>query len=103
MGVLEIGGLRGFAMANLETTTALTRRGLLRRGSLLAGGSLVAGGMMIAGPAAAKVSQKGVSYQPTPKGAARCDKCKFWQPPAACKVVDGVISPAGWCTLYATK
>ena len=31
------------------------------------------------------------------------DEMKFWQPPAACKVVEGVISPAGWCTLYAAK
>lgn len=81
----------------------LSRRRLLERGALFVGGSVVAGGALIAAPASAKISQKGVSYQPTPKGAARCDKCKFWKSPAACTQVDGVISPAGWCTLYATK
>ena len=81
----------------------ISRRGLLRRGAFFAGGAVVAGGILVAAPASAKVSQKGVSYQATPKGAARCDNCKFWKPPAACTLVDGVISPAGWCTLYAKK
>jgi hypothetical protein len=84
-------------------TTMISRRGLLREAASLAGGAVVAGGILIAAPASAKVSKKGVSYQDTPKGALRCDKCKFWQPPAACKVVEGTISPAGWCTLYAPK
>ena len=81
----------------------ISRRGVLGHGAFLAGGAAVAGGILVATSATAKISQKGVSYQATPKGAARCDKCKFWKPPAACTLVDGVISPAGWCTLYATK
>ncbi len=81
----------------------MSRRGVLSHGALLAGGATVAGGVLVAASASAKISQKGVSYQVTPKGAARCDKCKFWKPPATCTLVDGVISPAGWCTLYATK
>jgi hypothetical protein len=81
----------------------VSRRRVLRDGAFFAGGAVFAGGVFLAAPASAKVSQKGVSYQATPKGAARCDNCKFWQPPAACKVVEGVISPAGWCTLYAVK
>jgi hypothetical protein len=82
---------------------SLSRRRLLRDGALVVGGATLIGGTMIALPASAKMAQKGVSYQETPKGAARCDNCKFWQPTAACKVVDGVISPSGWCTLYAAK
>jgi len=81
----------------------ISRRGLLRHGALFAGGAVVAGGILVAAPASAKISQKGVSYQGAPKGADRCDKCKLWQAPAACKSVDGVISPAGWCTLYTPK
>ena len=90
-------------MTHPQPKHPLSRRRLLGDGAFLAGGVIVAGGILIAAPAAAKISQKGVSYQATPKGAARCDKCKFWQPSAACKVVDGVINAAGWCTLYATK
>ncbi len=50
-----------------------------------------------------KLSQQATSYQPTPKGKLRCDNCTKWQPPNACSVVSGVISPAGWCNLYAAK
>jgi hypothetical protein len=53
--------------------------------------------------AAANVSQKGASYQPTPKGKQRCDGCNQWAAPASCKTVEGVIAPAGWCVLYALK
>lgn len=81
----------------------ISRRGLLRHGALLAAGAALAGGTVVATSASAKMSQKAVSYQGTPKGADRCDGCKLWQPPAACKLVDGVISPAGWCTLYAKR
>ena len=89
-------------MTTLLSSIALSRRSLLRRGGgVVAGGAAFAGGFLAALPASAKVSKKGVSYQGTPSGAARCDNCKVWQPPAACKLVDGVISPAGWCTLYA--
>jgi hypothetical protein len=82
---------------------AFSRRSVLRRGVLFAGGAVVAGGILVAAPASAKISQKGVSYQETPKGAARCDKCSLWQSPAACKSVAGVISASGWCTLYTPK
>ncbi|HEY5105258.1 MAG TPA: hypothetical protein VII73_00655 [Caulobacteraceae bacterium] len=81
----------------------VTRRRLFRDGVVLAGGAVIAGGVLAAGPASAKASQKGVAYQTMPKGAQRCDKCSFWQAPASCKVVAGVISPAGWCNLYAPK
>ena len=83
--------------------TVLSRRRLFTQCAVLAGGAALTGGLLLAAPAVAKISQKGVSYQDKPKGPERCDKCKFWQPPAACKTVAGVISPAGWCTLFATK
>jgi anaerobic selenocysteine-containing dehydrogenase len=53
--------------------------------------------------AASKIPQKAVSYQSTPKGAQRCDNCALWQSPSSCKLVDGDISPSGWCTLYKKK
>ena len=38
-------------------------------------------------------------------GAARtlCDGCVNFQPPKACKFVQGDISPSGWCQLFAPK
>jgi len=53
--------------------------------------------------AQAKVPQNTVSYQDKPKGAQRCDGCSLFQPPNACKTVDGAISPQGWCSLFAKK
>jgi hypothetical protein len=84
------------------TARAQSRREILGKLAVLTGGgALIAA--VAATPAAAKVSQKDVGYQPTPKGAARCDNCVQWQPPNACKLVSGVISPNGWCSIYAHR
>jgi hypothetical protein len=53
------------------------------------------------GPAmAGKMGQKSVSYQATPKGDLKCSSCSLFERPAACKSVEGVISPNGWCAIY---
>jgi hypothetical protein len=53
--------------------------------------------------AQAKVAQNTVSYQGKPKDTQRCDGCNNFQPPNACKMVDGEISPQGWCSLFTKK
>ncbi len=82
-----------------------TRRQMFRDFGLLVGAVGVAG--ILAAPrgalAANKIDPKSVSYQPTPKGAARCDNCIQWQNPDACKVVAGPIAPSGWCSIYMRK
>jgi hypothetical protein len=50
-----------------------------------------------------KVDKKLVVYQPTPKNGQACNQCVNFQPPNACKLVAGDISPAGWCMLFAAK
>lgn len=65
----------------------------------LIGASLVS----TAAYASNKISQKAVSYQPTPKGGQRCDGCALWQGPSSCKLVEGSIAASGWCTLYKKK
>jgi hypothetical protein len=62
-----------------------------------------AGAFASAALAASKMSQKTVSYQPTPKGNRQCANCLNFEAPASCKLVDGTISPSGWCTIYITK
>jgi len=81
----------------------VSRRSFLRVAAL--GGAATIATSLVSAPATAatKVPQKSVKYQPTPKGNQRCDNCAFWQPPASCKLVDGVIAAAGWCTLYKKK
>jgi hypothetical protein len=64
------------------------------------------GGALLAATGAnaqSKVSQKLAQYQTSPKGTARCDGCQQWAAPHACKIVDGKISPSGWCVLFAPK
>lgn len=86
---------------------AETERPALSRRNLLRGAAFVAGGGALAAASGAraqsKVSQKLAQYQATPKGTARCDGCSQWAPPSSCKIVDGKISPAGWCVLFAAK
>ena len=59
--------------------------------------------------AANKSPQNAVQYQDKPKGSAKCSGCKFYIPgkdPKAkgnCQVVDGAISPNGWCVVYSAK
>lgn len=62
-------------------------------------------GMGDAAPAASgKSSQASVQYQAQPKGDQKCDGClHFMADSNTCKVVDGTISPDGWCTLWTPK
>ncbi len=58
-----------------------------------------------AAPAGAtKVPQATVQYQPQPKGDQKCSGCvHFIAESNTCKLVDGQISPQGWCSLWAKK
>ncbi|MEO6353273.1 MAG: hypothetical protein ABIO19_09585 [Burkholderiaceae bacterium] len=56
-------------------------------------------------PAASnKVSQASVQYQAQPKGEQKCSGClNFFAESNTCKLVDGQISPEGWCSLWTKK
>ena len=58
-----------------------------------------------AAPAATtKVPQATVQYQTQPKGGQKCSQClHFIAESNTCKLVDGQISPEGWCSLWAKK
>jgi hypothetical protein len=87
-----------------ELQKDFSRRAFFRRVTTYAVGAAVIQGF---GPsrvvAQAKVAQNTVSYQDKPKGAQRCDGCSLFQPPNACKVVAGEVSPQGWCSLFSAK
>jgi hypothetical protein len=55
------------------------------------------------GPAAAKTAQSAVAYETSPKGGHSCGTCSSFEPPSSCKLVDGSISPNGWCKLWSQK
>jgi hypothetical protein len=48
-----------------------------------------------------KLSKERAQYQDNPKGIAMCATCTLFVAPRACKVVEGDISPSGWCKTYA--
>ena len=50
--------------------------------------------------AAPKISKKAVAYQDHPDGDKQCEKCAQFQPPDACKMVEGPISPQGSCRIF---
>ena len=79
-----------------------TRRGILRAGLTIAAGTALAANTARAQDAE-KIAQELVQYQDQPKDGAKCNMCAQWQPPAACAIVAGKISPEGWCVAYAPK
>lgn len=79
----------------------LSRRRLVYGVACAAGATAILGTAEVA--SAAKMSQKAVGYQETPKGDQSCVNCVLFEAPDACKNVDGTISPQGWCNLWAKK
>jgi hypothetical protein len=47
-----------------------------------------------------KISHEEAKYQDTPKDIRMCATCSLFLPPDACKVVEGKVSPSGWCKLF---
>ena len=83
---------------------SLSRRVLFQRVATCAVGASIAYGLGLNRAVAQnKVPQKSVMYQDKPKGEQRCDGCSNFQPPNACKLVEGEISPQGWCSLFTKK
>jgi hypothetical protein len=48
-----------------------------------------------------KMAKQDVDYQDSPKGLQMCSTCSLFDPPTSCKIVEGVVSPNGWCKNYA--
>ena len=76
-----------------------SRRRVLRltAAALVVGGL---GGARLATAAAAKATQKSVSYQDHAKGGKSCNQCDAFQGPNKCKTVEGYVEPRGWCDKF---
>lgn len=48
-----------------------------------------------------KMSKQEAQYQDSPKDIRMCATCTLFGPPKPCKVVEGDISPGGWCKAFA--
>ena len=90
-----------------QNTDPLSRRTVLGGAAALVGTGTAC---LIATRAAAqtktaqtKTPQTAAKYQDHPQGQSKCSGCVQFQAPDACKVVEGKISPEGWCQLFAAK
>ena len=85
-------------MTNREASFA--RRALIR--TALHG---IAAGLTsaVVAPARAgdKMSKQEAEYQDSPKDIRMCATCTLFEPPRSCKVVEGDVSPDGWCKAFA--
>ncbi len=86
-----------------------SRRSFLKTATVLAGVAAVPVSLMSREAFAAKVAKASMQYQDTPKNGAQCSGCMQFIPGKSakangtCKVVDGSISPDGWCLAYSAK
>ena len=82
-----------------------SRREALKLGAVALAGACVT----VRAAAQAKASKQAMQYQDQPKNGQQCDQCMHWIPgpkPDAqgqCKVVDGPISPKGYCVAFVKK
>ena len=92
-------------MSKIDSTNPLSSNPLSRR-AMLGGTALVLGAgasALIATSALAKTPQKAAMYQDKPKDGKMCSACTQFEAPGSCKLVDGSISPDGWCQLFTPK
>lgn len=86
-----------------QSKSTVSRRDFLNIAAV-GGGALVAASLSRPARAAPKkFTQQQAKYQPVPKSGQRCQTCALWQAPTSCQVVEGQVSPAGWCMLYQSK
>jgi hypothetical protein len=78
------------------TQAAVLRRTLVR--ASLSGGIL--GLAIVPAPALRKMSQADAEYQDRPKSGLTCAACSLFRRPRSCEVVEGDISPNGWCKFF---
>lgn len=88
----------------------LSRRSLLKGGAMLASMVVVATTAAVTSmPAIAGATKSAMQYRDTPNGKQECSNCTLYVPGGSsgasgtCKVVDGSISPRGYCLAYAAK
>lgn len=92
---------------NEDMDTKISRRTLLKGAAVVTGMALASA---LTGKAlAAKSTKAAMQYQDKPKGDQKCSNCEFFVPGktatanGTCQVVEGSISPEGWCMAYAKK
>jgi hypothetical protein len=88
----------------MDHSPNLSRRSVLRGVALLASAALTAE-IVPSKEALAqqKASQEAMQYHDKPKGDKRCSNCLSFIPPSGCAIVEGTVSPNGYCIAWAKK
>lgn len=81
----------------------ISRRTLLRATASIGPLALLSGLSGRASAASQKISKKTAGYQDHPNDDQQCAKCRFFQKPHSCQLVEGKIDKDGWCTLFQAK
>ena len=94
----------------MSNSRCVSRRTFIGGAALLAGAAATPGLIVCqAALAQQKVPQASVKYQDKPNGNQQCSNCLQFVPgntPTAmgtCKVVDGPVSPSGYCIIWVAK
>lgn len=82
--------------------SALSRRHLF---PTLAGAVAVVAALGVGGAAEAqsKTPKKTAKYQDHPNNGQSCSQCNYFRPPKSCQLVEGDVSPTGWCSFFLKK
>ena len=79
----------------------------MSRRALLGSTAALATAMVLARTAPSRAQQKmskeTAQYQDSPKGDQKCEGCRFFMEGGSCRLVEGEISPNGWCMLFQPK
>ena len=83
----------------------LSRRSALRAAALLAGAALTASVVRSKEALAQqKASKQSMQYQDKPNGDKQCSNCLHFVPSNnSCAVVEGTVSPTGYCVAWVKK
>jgi len=89
----------------MDDNPKLSRRSALRAAALLAGAALAASMVRSKGALAQqKASKQSMQYQDGPNGDKECSNCLHFLPSNnTCAVVEGTVSPKGYCLVWVKK
>jgi hypothetical protein len=95
-------GHKSLTPCQRELIPTQSRRDVFRLLTALAvGGSAIS----FAGLAKAqsKTDKETAKYQDKPNNGQSCSQCNYFHPPKTCQLVEGDVSPSGWCSFFLKK
>jgi len=86
----------------VDENRRLSRRAIMK-GALLASTTAIAVLMRSKEALAQKASKASMQYQDKPSGNKQCSNCAQFIPASSCQIVEGTISPQGFCISWQKK